>query len=489
MYCYLVLLVALAGVCSAANETTLFGLGNAGTENRVLPVSTSAVVLALDANAKTGQANYIVRFEFEWDDQTAYQTVMETTKEVINGSRACEMYCSGPNGLCCDGIYPLKLDNVNAVGTPSVDTSMYFSATNSSVLQVSTMRGTMYNHIHMKSYPFGTIEWAMCNRLSATTPGFAPVPVLPIPDGSGATQSAFAPSSTGWELLNVNYFAGWQLNNAEASNGGYTVHALGYARNYSYGEMYGDVTREAGSSLLWANSVVQDSAVVVLAMEEQVTLRTKFTLIFPICLLALMNVAIYLQDADKYATRFTSANIVFLSASNYMGSFMVGGRGLSAAQTLTVIVLGMLVFTVSSSFVWFKLHSGRSVRQDMMDMWYLCGGKWKELAEPLNQDPGGSTKDAVEGDGLAETDSSKQRALSSGTSRGACPHTSDASFIEHFRQDQSFKTRICLLGDNLSMIFTLIVYIVGFTLIIVLGEQSQERVLEVWDVCQTQTFV
>jgi len=145
--------------------------------------------------------------------------------------------------------------------------------------------------------------------------------------------------------------------------------------------------------------------------------------------------------------------IVFLSASNYMGSFMVGGRGLSAAQTLTVIVLGMLVFTVSSSFVWFKLHSGRSVRQDMMDMWYLCGGKWKELAEPLNQDPGGSTKDAVEGDGLAETDSSKQRALSSGTSRGACPHTSDASFIEHFRQDQSFKTRICLLGDNLYDIY------------------------------------
>ena len=420
---------------------------------------------------------------------------MESTEEVINGTTTCKMYCSGSNGACCDGLFQVKLDNVNAVGTPSVDTSMYFSATNSSVLQVSTMRGTMYNHIHMKSYPFGRVEWAMCNRLSTTMPGFPPVPVLPLPNGSGATESAFAPSSTGWELLNVNYYSGRQLKSAELSGGAkpsYKVHSLGPARNYSYGETPVDVAREVGASVIWANNVVQDAAVVVLTMEEQVTPRTKFSLVFPVCLLALMNVAIYLQDVDKYATRFTSANIVFLSASNYMtGSFMVGSRGLSAVQTLTVIVLAMLVFTVSSSFVWFKLLSGRSVKDEFMDMWYVGGGKWRKLAEPPKQEPGGNLKDGVEVVGLAEVDSFKigdslkQRASLS----AAGPHTSDLSFIEHFRRDQSFKVRLCILGDNLSMIFTLIVYIVGFTLVIVLGDQDEERVLEVWDVCQTQLVV
>ena len=64
--------------------------------------------------------------------------------------------------------------------------------------------------------------------------------------------------------------------------------------------------------------------------------------------------------------------------------------------------------------------------------------------------------------------------------------TPETGFSEHFRRDQSFKLRLCILGDNLSMIITLIVYIVSFTLIIVRGDQYEERVIESWDVCQTQ---
>lgn len=447
---------------SAANDTTLPGH---------LPVNTSAVVLALNTDVKAGEASYVVRFIFEWEDETMYQTVTEKTREVLNGTTTCKMYCSGSSGSCCDGIFPVELDNVNALGTPTVDTSLYFSATNSSVLQVSTMRGRMYNHVHMKSYPFGKVEWAMCNQLSITIPGLPSVPVLPLPNGSGATQAAMAPTPSGWELRNVNYYSGWQLKEAQLSGGtNYQAHRLGPARIYSYGQGRLDVAREAGDSMAWANNVIaQDAAFVLLTMESEVTARTTFSLVFPVCLLALMNVAIYLQDVDKYATRFTSANIVFLSASNFMtGSFMVGSRGLSAVQQLTVIVLAMLFFTVASSFVWFKLLSNRSVKDEFMDMWHVGRGKWRRLAEL----PSG--EEDMKG-GVIDDDSSKLGV-----------DTPETGFSEHFRRDESFKLRLCILGDNLSMIITLIVYIVSFTLIIVRGDQYEERVIESWDVCQTQ---
>ena len=117
----------------------------------------------------------------------------------------------------CDGIFQVKMDNVNSVSPPTTATSMYFSATNSSVLQVSTVSGTIYNHVHLQSYPFGRVEWAMCSRLSQTNfPGFPQVSVLPLPRFAGASEAAMAPTPNGWELQGVNYYTGSQLKEMQA---------------------------------------------------------------------------------------------------------------------------------------------------------------------------------------------------------------------------------------------------------------------------------
>ena len=89
----LALLLFFTTRCLASEN--LFLVSNVTTVDGYLPVNTTAVVLSWDGDAKAGRMSYVVRYTFEWEDESAYQTVLDTTESVLNGTKSsCRVYCS-----------------------------------------------------------------------------------------------------------------------------------------------------------------------------------------------------------------------------------------------------------------------------------------------------------------------------------------------------------------------------------------------------------
>ena len=125
-------------------------------------------------------------------------------------------------------------------------------------------------------------------------------------------------------------------------------------------------------------------------------------------------------------------------------------------------------------------------------MWCMCCGRWRTIAEEQPSETEHEDRDTLKQRGSSSM--SQELVRSWTTPEPAAPSNSvpispaPTSFLEQFGRDESFKLKICTLGDNFSMLFTLIVYVVGFTLICVLASSYNERVVDTWDVCQTQVI-
>ena len=115
----------------------------------------------VEVNTKKNTAEMVIVVYVSWFDLLAEKIIALDTANVMNGSKVCHSTCDGKaysvGSPCCDWVYAPYVHFSNAIKVEEVGSELVF-LDGPKMGRILKFHGTFYQPMHMKSFPFGSLQ-------------------------------------------------------------------------------------------------------------------------------------------------------------------------------------------------------------------------------------------------------------------------------------------------------------------------------------------
>ena len=463
-----------------------------------IPVYAVAILdRVLSVAPEVGQFTANVELLLEWEDRTAYASMIASTERYHNMSiTTCQKPCITRyvKDLCCDEVFSVNVQFANAAGSPTIVQNLMVGE-DGRVYQGMQISGTFYQVFKLKNYPYGSLQAAISLRLSQSLySNSEAVTVLPVPVGAKYLETNNGNSAgNGWYVSDVQL-----VGNRPA-----------YVRDLSDWEMLDP--RLNPPLMDWRGAKLAPEDVMdgqrrlstFIALLDAVTpgLDVRFTLhvgsvdafitTLPLALLALLNLAVFMTPLFDARARISfSIQLFFTTTASLLTQNFGGTNQLNAVQRLAVVIFSMLVFTVFSTLIWNGIYNYKEGKAEVLNDWNLVTGKWKTsevvlapfpvrdmspMMSPRCEGPDDERASPPMMDRSIHAYISKQE-TTAGVMKSADAMTdqrTSKSLGERLGDDADFRASFCRFGDRMCLFACFVCYLVFFA--VICTESSDEQ--------------
>lgn len=438
--------VGFSTLYEAINETdTITGHLN-GIKTIYMPVYTAAAIdRILSVVPQEGQFSAVIELLLEWRDTSAFATMLNSTAHMRTEKTRCYKPCTSGSieGLCCDQIFTINFQFSNAASPPDIVTNIFFED-DGRVVQSSMIYATFYQDFKLKDYPFSYLPADISLRLNPSVysdPAYANI--LPVPLTAQILGHNAGRGSSGWyatdPILRSNKpgFKRRVTTTQILTNNSNLIDFRGAMLESS---TIIDRQNDLKKTVAQLDTITPTLDISFLLYVSNVQ---AFSLILPLVLLALLNLAVFLLPLNGVSNRVQFCITLFFTTSTTLLTQGFGGSQLNSVQRLAVVNFTMLTFTVFSSILNHGLNKYMEGKREVKnDIEFFRHGKKARIHKDVYHNiPEGKHVDLLD----------KGR--------------DSISFGERFHDDKDFRLAFVRFLDRLCLLTTFIVYVVTFTII------------------------